>query len=168
MAAQGNSTAGRLEAVARTFASLAEAHTQKVTSNTVLNTSILKTTIPCDTSNGSFQSDSTSSFSSLPESLESDFSGSLDLESCPDSLLNWFLGTDIMTPGETTTQDGVILSRGDSQVERTMNQSAQAANNTVPSYISGYLENKGNKRPLECTFDWFSWDMHNAKHQRAL
>jgi hypothetical protein len=155
MSSAGNTLAGRLENIAHIFASLAELYVREVR-----KTSSMGMTDTSPPMMNTFFTGETASFSAsvpdVPFFGGGDNFSAFEFDFCANSnLLNCFTEPDIVGPNFTPQldfgEDGSHMSQGGSPHD--ICQFAQSG-------VFGSLQkwSAGSKRPLACTFDWFSWD----------
>src|ERR1700712_2390823 len=163
MASQGGAMANRLKRVAHIFASLAEIYVQDARSKTTTSNVNGSLSVPTEMSfeglghvtDTSYQESSTSS--SVEGFVPLDFNVYAD-----DNLLNWFTSSEFTYQPEPFGQDFLYVEQEQSYLAQDqMTQAAEAGATMSQADLFKSLEEKGRKRPLECTFDWFSWDMYN-------
>lgn len=103
----------------------------------------------------------------LPASLsDHDTLGPSTFDFSVDSnLLYWITGPDFMAQNGTVEHqmtepnEGALFPPAPGPVDKhLMPGAADRQSNMIRS-----LEKRGLKRPLECTFDWFSWDLYNER-----
>jgi hypothetical protein len=167
MKSKGNTMAVKLQDVAQVFASLAAFYVEEsirksnsgpLNSSSQSNTANSGVGSAMDYNNPYQIGESTFSTEDFPN-----FEFNFSVENNP---LNWFSGPEYMVePGafmgvtfgnqgnDPRTLPQMVLGNGD--------RSSTPIN---PSEIVRSLAKRGQKRPLESVFDWFSWDSYNAGH----
>lgn len=136
MTSQGN-MASKLEKVAHVFSSIAENCINNARShhNALLHPTALGTDPP-----------DIPALDLEPSTMSTDFEMPFEVDPSADTLLSWFSDADFLTFDIP-------------------NQHAPEGSNSVQGQDSTTIANegpdqmRGTKRPLECTFDWFSWDL---------
>ena len=160
-----NNIPRKLEKIAHVFASLAEVYVRDAVSRNTANTlngnlhtpGIFSAELQNDPSSNPLPGTTTSFDADISQNFDFDFTMDADY------LLNWISGPDTMQPSESTEQYPLEIDPHVQAQPPVNSISAPIGSvvNACPSDVFRSLENRGRKRPLECTFDWFSWDMNN-------
>lgn len=163
MSSAGNTLAARLENVAHVFASLAELYVREVR-----RTSSVGMTDTSQPMMNTFSTAKPASFSAsvpdVPFFGGGDNYAAFDFDFCANSnLLNCLTGPDIIGPDFTQQLDfgeEQSFSFSEDGSHMSQDESPHDIYRFAQSEVVGSLQkwSAGSKRPLECTFDWFSWD----------
>jgi hypothetical protein len=155
-----NVLAGKMENIAHVFASLAELYMYDArTRHSITTTDSLSSSV------GSYLGEEDPGSSNLNASTETSFPTFQSDVFMNTDLLSCFMAPDYMPPPfhsheqlhSEPSEDGSYMSC----------QSGVPPDPVIASQseVFGWLDNwsTGNKRPLACTFDWFSWDQNNIE-----
>jgi hypothetical protein len=165
MSSKGSAFAGKLESVAHAFASLAELYVQEMTKRNALDISNAAQPFPNTFSGVEQISGLSTSARDVPLVSADGTFPAFDFDfSSNNNLLDYFIGSDLRGPDIVAQTDFRTEQRfateGEGSYKSPQSVLSHESMGFGQSDIFGRLENwsAGRKRPLECTFDWFSWD----------